>query len=784
MSPASPGAGGDRRRRLSGRTWADLGVLLALTLIGIVGFEPSFGGYGFLLAGLGGLVVGAATGIVAAVLRLPAVLTALAAIVAYFLLGTAFAVPRLGLLGVLPTLPSLTSVAIGSVFGWGDILTIGTPIGAPQHIAVVPYAAAWIVALVSTTLACRWLPAGSGATWRPAIALAAPLALYLGGILVGTEEPYLAALRGVAFAVIALAWLGWRRPSERTAPPAARRPLRRRLAGALVVVLGAVLVGGAAAVWLAPPGEQRLVLRREIVPPFDPLDYPSPLAGYRHYTKDAVDEALFTVEGLRPGDRVRLATMDAYTGKLWNVTDPVTDAEGSGSFALVGRRLPAPALVTPDARADVTFTIEGYSDIWVPGLGYPSDIEFTAGPAVEAVDDLRYNAATGTLALVSGLQEGDRYTIDATVQRPVSVGELGEAQTAPVVLSPVDGVPDVVTTKAEELAGSADTPIAQLEAIRLALVNDGFLSHGRASDAVPSRAGHGADRISELFERSRMVGDEEQYATAFALMARSLGYPARVVMGFAPEIADGQDRVEVTGDDVTAWVEVAFDGVGWVPFDPTPDETDVPQDQVPKPQSQPQPQVRQPPRAEGDEEDLLSPVELEDADDEDEGEPFRLPGWLVPVALGVLIPAAVVLVPLLVIGAIKAARVRRRRSRGPGHDRAAGAWEELADRYQELGYEVPRRSTRTAVAERLEQQLGPEGPPLRGLAAVTDEAVFSGREVDEARSEVVWTEAMAAVEAGRAAVGAARRIASRFRLRSASERLDRLLHDRGPEDRG
>jgi 8-oxo-dGTP pyrophosphatase MutT (NUDIX family) len=87
-----------------------------------------------------------------------------------------------------------------------------------------------------------------------------------------------------------------------------------------------------------------------------------------------------------------------------------------------------------------------------------------------------------------------------------------------------------------------------------------------------------------------MIGDEEQYASAFALMARSLGYPARVVMGFAPEVPDGGGTVTVTGDDVTAWVEVAFDGVGWVPFAPTPDETDIPQDQVPKPQSEPQPQ--------------------------------------------------------------------------------------------------------------------------------------------------------------------------------------------------
>ena len=49
-----------------------------------------------------------------------------------------------------------------------------------------------------------------------------------------------------------------------------------------------------------------------------------------------------------------------------------------------------------------------------------------------------------------------------------------------------------------------------------------------------------------------------------------LGYPSRVVMGFTVAGAD------VKGDDVDAWAEVAFDGIGWVAFDPTPENTDVP----------------------------------------------------------------------------------------------------------------------------------------------------------------------------------------------------------------
>lgn len=773
-----------RLRPPSARTWSDIAVLLVLTALGIIGFEPSFGGYGFLLAGIGGLVVGSATGILASLFRLGPILTTVAALVAYFLFGTAFAVPQLGLFGVLPTLQSLAAVAVGSVYGWADIVTLATPIGAPQYIAVVPYVATWLVTLVATTLACRWLAREPRAAWKFAVTLIGPVALYVAGILIGTDEPYQAGIRGVVFGVLALIWLGWRRPTGQIAQAGASKLRSRKLAGTAVVVAGAVLVGGAAGFVTAPPNDERFVLREEIQPPFDPLDYPSPMAGFRHYTKQVTDDVLFTVEGLQTGDRIRLATLDAYTGKLWNVTDPATNAEGSGSFELVGRSLPKPDLITPQERDGVRFTIQDYADVWVPGVGYPIDLEFTGGAAADATDDLRYNPSTGTAVLTSGLHEGDSYVIDAEVQEAFGVADLEGAQTAAVELSPVDGVPDIVTVRAQEFAGDAEGAIAQLEALRLALVDTGFLSHGRASDSVPSRAGHGADRISELFERNQMVGDQEQYATAFALMARSLGYPARVVMGFAPEIGEGQEVVEVTGDDVTAWVEVAFDGVGWVSFDPTPDETDIPQDQVPKPQSEPQPQVRQPPRVDNDDEDLLSPVELEETEDEDNGLPFNLPGWVIVLGLSILIPAALFFIPLLIIGAMKARRARKRRQSGPGHDRVAGAWEELTDRYSELGFDVPPKLTRIHTAERLESQLGAEAPRLRPLAVATDEAVFSGADVDDATTETVWTEAMAAVEVAHSTLSGVRRLLARFRIRKARDWVARVARSNEPEGRG
>ena len=63
-------------------------------------------------------------------------------------------------------------------------------------------------------------------------------------------------------------------------------------------------------------------------------------------------------------------------------------------------------------------------------------------------------------------------------------------------------------------------------------------------------------------------GTAEQFASAFAVLARAVGLPTRVVVGFRP-VPPGPDGVAVVrGGDATAWPEVYFSGWGWVPFDP------------------------------------------------------------------------------------------------------------------------------------------------------------------------------------------------------------------------
>jgi hypothetical protein len=395
---------------------------------------------------------------------------------------------------------------------------------------------------------------------------------------------------------------------------------------------------------------------------------------------------------------------------------------------------------------------------------------------------MRYNAATGSAVVLDGLTKGDHITVSAVVQKTdYDDATLRDVPTAHVQEGPADDIPDIVAAKATEFAGTTKSPIEQLRNIEQTLHTKGFLSHGTASDSVASLAGHGADRMESLFSGSVMVGDAEQYASAMALMARSLGYPARVVMGFAPTVPEGGGAVKVTGHDVTAWVEVPFHGVGWIPFLPTPTQTDVPQDQVPKPQSEPQPQVRQPPRSTTDEHDLVTNVSIDDSKKKSQS-PFELPGWVIPISLGVGIPAVVLLVPLLVVAGLKSRRARRRRGTKRARDAAAGAWDELLDRVEELGIDTPPPSTRARTAALLEPRLATPGA-LMTLARRTDGAVFSGREPAKADVQAVWSEALAAVEAARQTLPWWRRLAARYRLASIvswSRRVARMASSTRP----
>ena len=87
----------------------------------------------------------------------------------------------------------------------------------------------------------------------------------------------------------------------------------------------------------------------------------------------------------------------------------------------------------------------------------------------------------------------------------------------------------------------------------------------------PGRPATAAAPTRSRTSSSRRRGFCEQFAGAFAAMARAVGLPTRVAVGFAPGVYDeGSGEFSVRARDAHAWPEVWLAGLGWTQFEPTP----------------------------------------------------------------------------------------------------------------------------------------------------------------------------------------------------------------------
>ncbi len=76
--------------------------------------------------------------------------------------------------------------------------------------------------------------------------------------------------------------------------------------------------------------------------------------------------------------------------------------------------------------------------------------------------------------------------------------------------------------------------------------------------------------VADYFLFDLQKGYCDYYATSMVVMARAVGLPARLVMGFASgTYNESQNQFVVTEADAHSWVEIYFQGFGWIEFEPT-----------------------------------------------------------------------------------------------------------------------------------------------------------------------------------------------------------------------
>ncbi|MEJ3747613.1 transglutaminaseTgpA domain-containing protein [Actinomycetes bacterium KLBMP 9797] len=520
------------------------------------------------------------------------------------------------------------------------ILTTSVPLPVTLETMVLPIGGAWLAAAAAAALLHGR---------RPALAVLPPVALLGGAVAVvgPVGEPayrYAVLLVAALAALLALAQRG------------------TRLHAVAFVGLAAVVTGIAGPALLAGADRRPADLRARVEPPYQNPEQVNPLNLLAGWAAEP-DEALLEVRTDRPA-RLRLVTLAEFTGVTWLP---------ARTYHAAGTVLPA-TVASPGPPIRQELTVAGLAGGWLPA---PDGTQEVSGVRV-AVD-----APTATLVAPDGLRAGLRYTVEARPPdwRPdqLVAAELptdDEFDTERTV--PPNGPGRLY--EIARLAAGTGSPYEQ--ATRLA---DHLRRHYRFDARAPGGNGYPSlDRfLLRPAEQGGRRGTSEQFATAFAVLARTLGMPSRVVVGFNVTAAGGPHVVRAR--DAVAWPEIYLDGAGWVPFDPTPpfstSDGVVPAPLEPLPTLPPVD-----PSPSDTAGDAAAPPSV--AAPPDAGPPpARRPWW----------PAAVLAV-VVAIPALRLGRGRARLRRGGPADRLLGAWAEIRDGLRLAGHRPTRSSTVDDIA--------------------------------------------------------------------------------------
>ncbi|MCY4104431.1 MAG: transglutaminaseTgpA domain-containing protein [bacterium] len=649
-----------------------------------------------------------------------------------------------------------TFEAIGADLGdiWQLLQSSQVPLGEDTGLLVAAAAVAWLLALLSDWAAFR--VGARGEALAPAAILLALVATF--GTADGTIlYPTISVACAVAFALAHATARSAARPAVGAAP----KPRVRLPRG---IMTGALAVGAAALLTTALlPSLDDGPLRRLLDPSTAPADSGrkvvlSPLVAVPGRLLQNPDLELFVV---RSSGRSywRLTALGDFDGGVWSLDE---------STGAAGESLPNLAATSgPVSEFTQSYRIRALAAVWLPAAYQPVAFEPLGTPFEASFEPL-----SSTLLVGAGRTDSDglSYTVQSAAPR-FEGAFLRSLRNDPAdvpagfVDLPADLNPSLAELALEVTAGR-DGPYEQALALQDWL-RDGF---DYDLEVAP---GHSGDRLEDfLFSERR--GYCEQFAGAFATLARTLGLPTRVAVGFTPGVAletdaTGRTLYSVRGQHAHAWPEVYISGAGWVAFEPTPGRgapgaesyTFVPEQQD-SPLESPAPTVPDQP-APGPSDDPPAPAPPTPPSDGElatEGDGTSAARIL---ALAGLALAAAVAASGLYGAATAGLRSlqRRRRRRWVGADAGRGAiaaWEEIIDLLRPRRIRPHRSETPLEVAQRAARLLGSAPEPWRRLAFCVSVAAFAGGPMPAELQRQVATASSSISEELRASRTAAQRL--------------------------
>ncbi|MGA3151099.1 MAG: transglutaminaseTgpA domain-containing protein [Streptosporangiaceae bacterium] len=172
--------------------------------------------------------------------------------------------------------------------------------------------------------------------------------------------------------------------------------------------------------------------------------------------------------------------------------------------------------------------------------------------------------------VVSGNQALSRLGYSVTSKEPdPAAGQLDPHGRVPAAISRADaGYSGAdrreLTVIAEQAVRGAATPLEQATDLQDWLAQTGGFTYS-VSTSLPNSAGGLVRFLTEVRR-----GDCQQFSFAMAILARLIGIPSRVAVGFTAGRQQKDGRWLVTTEDAHAWPELYLAGAGWLRFEPTP----------------------------------------------------------------------------------------------------------------------------------------------------------------------------------------------------------------------
>jgi transglutaminase-like putative cysteine protease len=255
---------------------------------------------------------------------------------------------------------------------------------------------------------------------------------------------------------------------------------------------------------------------------------------------------------------LRQLVLDKYTSKNgWTSTDPGT-SQPIGLSTTYAQVPPVPTAGTQKYTA--TIALQNLQDTSLPTFANTTRLT-----GRELTTDWSWRPSSAT---VTGTGEVSRYTVGFTQPNP-SVDELlrATAGSGPALsqwLTLPTGIPASVKSTTSTIIAGITNPYLRARALSeyFTKSSNGFIY------SLDTKQGDTGDALADFLKNKQ--GFCQQYAGAMAVMARMAGLPARVVLGYTHQAPNDKNQFTVTTQDAHAWVEIYFNTIGWVAFDPTP----------------------------------------------------------------------------------------------------------------------------------------------------------------------------------------------------------------------